>query len=312
MDEEARTPNGRSSSAARRRKLARQIEAAEAAVAEAVGDTSWPKYQATYADFKAWIAQEGRPALAAVADMEQVDLLDFLASPTRKGLPPSRSVQGTRLTHLTTLFWHARKLGMLTHSPTLDIKLGPRRPVATTAVTLAERDDLLAAADRFGPPSRESVATKLALCGAAVSELAETRDDDFDDLEQPTRLWVGDSRRRDGRWIRLDAPAADAVRARAAEHHEAGRGTGALFLTDGADHEKRACSISVAIRLVIRAAGLGNRTGLRPGSLPGWTAARVYERTRDLDEACMVLGTRDRNAAAQLLGLPAIRGRVAA
>ncbi len=52
-------------------------------------------------------------------------------------------------------------------------------------------------------------------------------------------------------------------------------------LTHGADHEKRACSISVAIRLVISAAGLADRTGPRPGSLPRWTTAGVYERTRD-------------------------------
>lgn len=291
------------------RPLTEQITACTTTVLQGLKPTSARKYSDSYDDLVAWLTRLcADDDLSGLADITPEHALAFIASPRRDGGTPSASTMNSRRSHLRALFRQARARGLLAGDPTLDITLPSRTSdaVPTRPLTDTEKDTLVSASRRFGSSSREATAVALALCGLTAAEIAAVGVDDVQAFGgAPTAILLPGCTTRAGRLILLDPWAQTCVQGRVLELVADGR-PGAGLVAGAAAGTGKPESVDVAIRQVIRAAGLGDRPGVRPSSLPGWAGRQVYDQTGNLDTAADLLGTRSRHATAKAIGLPQV------
>ena len=233
------------------------------------------------------------PALgvAKVAGIKTAHADAFVRSLTKSGSEPSLATMHLRRSALRIFFREAKALGIVDSDPSADIVLPKRtyrdlRPLA---------DKEVARCRSFATGTEEipvlAKAWALAEGGARVPELGQVAAEDLD-LEAGLVRLPGCSSTA-ARWATLT----DWGREHLA-HLLPYSNEGCLPLLGSGSRG----SMHELIASTLRRAGLANKPGVRPNSVPAWRGAHELEHGATIDEVARLLGMRSLDRTASFIG----------
>ncbi len=203
-----------------------------------------------------------------------------------------------RLCSLHRLYAVARRLGLATGDPAMDIGLPRLRHVAARALTDHEVEVGRTFADSKGDPY-PGVAWALAECTARPSEIASIRVGDVN--LTAGRVWVHGARVAVPREALISAWGLDRIGRRIASL--AAEPGDPLLATDRsyADQVRASNAVTVSLRVVLRRAALVG-LGVSPRSIVAWVGDRAMRDGARIEEVARRLGMRSLDQAAALVG----------
>jgi integrase/recombinase XerC len=223
----------------------------------------------------------------------------FLDSRRAFGAMPTPSEVHGRLASVRLLYKEARRLGLASSDPTLDIELPPRRPTSARPLTDGEvergrsyavqRTDL-----------RPAVCWALAEATAWTSEMPLVRTSHLD-LDLGTVHLPGGSA-RDPRVGRLTPWGIGQLRRRL-ERLDPDEGSDPVLMGEGRwdDPDEGRAAATMALDAVLRSARL-KAHGVNPRSIPAWAGAVALTGGASIDEVAQMLGVRSLDQAAGIVG----------
>ena len=220
----------------------------------------------------------------------------FVRSRTSEGAGASTATMHNRRTSLRVLFRTARRLGLAEGDPTLDISLPPRivgsyRPLTDDEVELC-RD----AAAWWMSSRRFAAVWALAEATGRGAELGSVRAADVD-LEQ-NRVWLSGGTRIEPRW----APLNDWAREILGRRLNVIEGDEFVAYSGSVPRSSGRISAASAVTAVLTRAGLRDEVDLRPTSVAAWAGRVEFDRTGSIAEAAQLLGLRNLDATARMIG----------
>jgi integrase len=223
----------------------------------------------------------------------------FVDAPGVDGAAPSLATRHLRRSAIRLLFRVARRLGLATQDPTLDLHLPPRslsiaRPLTDEEVALCRT-----AALHSLTSTRLAAAWALAEATARTAELSHLRVADLE-LDR-ARVWVHGSQRTEARWGRLSDWGRVQLERRVRELGNTADSSSLLVYGGDGLAESRQASSCQAIGETLRRAGLATEPDVRPVSVAAWAGARVLADTGRIEAAARALGCRSLDTAARLL-----------
>lgn len=315
--------------------LRRVLAAYDAAVAAgSISARTAPQYATRAREFVAFARRDGAVTLADVDEQTAVEYVFSANAPgsRRQDEPPRLDTMQARRSGVRALARTARVLGLDDRDLAANLVL----PTRTSAGPRALDDDLRVRGPEGRPltgeeagrcrtgsryrhdDSRLPAATALALSGAGTAEMPRV-------LVGHLRLadalvWCPGAGRSNGRWLRLDAWAVEALTdhrrylarvfppaelpATPVTHVGPRRSRRRTELPAGDGGLGRQSEMVQLLRRVLAKAGLAGVEGLRPQSLADYAGARELTRTGRLEAAAVVLGLGSLDAAAATLGYP--------
>jgi integrase len=239
--------------------------------------------------FAGFLATSG---VARPQDIRSSHAEAFVRSLTRSGNEPSLATMHLRRSALRIFFKEAKILDLLDSDPSADIVL-PKRTYRNLR-PLTDKEIARCRSFATGTGKEPSLAKALALAeaGARCAELGHVTAGDLD-------LGAG--------WVRM--PGCSSTTARWSPLTDWGREHLAQLLPDS-DAEPRLPllgsgsrgSIHELIASTLRRAGLANKPGVRPNSVPAWRGAHELESGATIDEVARLLGMRSLDRTASFIG----------
>ena len=234
--------------------------------------------------------------IGSLSDVTPSVATAFIHSRTSTGSKPSRQSMHNRRTCLRQLFRVARKVGLATADPTIDLVLPTRssrlfRPLSNSEINLC-RD----AASLWTSSQRFSAVWALAEASARGAELGAVRTTDLD--LAAGRVWLSGSLRVEPRWGVLTKWGATVLAQRLAE---TSNDAFVAFQGSTAGSASRVSAAS-AVTAVLKRAGLGDYTDVRPMSVAAWAGRTAFDRDGDIAATAHLLGLRSLDATARMIG----------
>jgi integrase len=223
---------------------------------------------------------------------------EFVRARTSSGTHPAGATMHVRRAALRLLFAEGRRLGLVSHDPTLDLELPPRSNLRTRPLTDEEVALCRMYSVRTPSATRQPAAWALAEATCRSSEMSILRVADVD-LEHG-RVWIPGGTKTVARrgvlsgWGRIQIERR--VRALSGEPDR--------YLVCPAARQGRSgtASSSIAISSVLRRAGLHREPDVRPGSVVAWAGATALAGGASINEVALLLGVRSLDRAAALIG----------
>ncbi|MFF2960557.1 hypothetical protein ACFVT1_16960 [Streptomyces sp. NPDC057963] len=218
-------------------------------------------------------------------------------------LIPAGSTRRQRRSAITSLFAHARSLGLTKAAPLLDsppIKRSPRKPGAG----LTERDveNLQFHAERGMPATRHAALLALLLAGlnSAETAAADTTDLDLSAAEVNT---LGGTHTH-ARTCPLTEWAVHVLGLRAARLECGGNGPHRLVTSTRSSRNGAQASVGAGFNDIARNAGLATHSRkVEPRDITRYVAGQILRETGQLSEVARRLGLSSLDSAAALAGL---------
>jgi site-specific recombinase XerD len=224
----------------------------------------------------------------------------FVDAPGADGATPGLATQHLRRSAIRLLFRVARRLGLASQDPTLDLHLPSRSLSAARPLTDEEVALCRTAALHSLTSTRLAAAWALAEGTARTAELSHLRVADLE-LDR-ARVWVHGSPRTEARWGRLSDWGRVQFERRVRELGNTADSSSLLVYSGDGSAESRQASSCQAIGETLRRAGLATEPDVRPVSVAAWAGARVLADTGRIEAAARALGYRSLDMAARLLG----------
>jgi len=220
----------------------------------------------------------------------------FVRSRLKSGLPAGLPTMHDRRATVRLLFRAARRIGLASGDPTLDLRLPCRssltaRPLTDGEIELAHDVALWSLSSRRIP-----AVWALAEATARGAELANIRPIDLD-LDSG-RVWLHGGKRTCERWGELSGWGVRVLRGRLTEIDAHG------FIVYAGEGRESAGQVSTcsAISTVLVRAGLAGEPDVRPASVAAWAARRRFDAGASIADVARVLGVRSLDLAAQVIG----------
>lgn len=193
------------------------------------------------------------------------------------------------------LFRTARRLGLGSSDPTLDLVLPPRSSLSLRPLT--DDEILLCRSCSLGSltATRNAAAWALAEATATTAEIPAVRVADVD--LSAGHVWLAGSSKRDARraelteWGRMQLT-------RHVRRLDMADGSSPLIYRGDGSEESRQASACQAVAATLVRAGLGGEPDVRPGSVPAWAGAALFARTGRIESVAKALGIRSLDRAA--------------
>jgi integrase/recombinase XerC len=236
-----------------------------------------------------------------LTDVTELEARSYIEEPAIRGgnwREASSSTLCNRRFAVRTIFRGARRLGLASHDPTLDLVLPARTAREVRALFGDEQEQCQLAAYYTSRSSRLAAAWALGQAGGTNTELVAAVPADVD-LEG-RRVWLHGTTQIVPRWAPLSEWGVEQL-----GRHLARRSSGDLPLLAGKGSKKSTArvALSQAIADVLLRAGLRGEPDLKPKSLRMWFAAEVLEASGSIVEVANQLGLRSLDAAAWWAGL---------
>ena len=225
----------------------------------------------------------------------------FITAPSSGGeaKPPSISTMHFRRSAVRLLFREARRVGLSDGDPTLDLALPPRSSLRLRPLTDDEVAICRSSALRSLSETRLPSAFALAEATARTSELPKIRAQDLR-LDEG-RIWIHGGSKAIERWGTLSSWGAEQLARRLRRLEKRPASTPIVYEGKGSPQSAQA-SACVAITSVLRAAGLGSESDVRPASIAAWAGATAFRKGAQIHEVARMLGVRSLDQAARLIG----------
>ena len=232
-----------------------------------------------------------------VADLTPETVGDFVRARHDDGSLPSTATMHWRRSAIRLLYRILRDLDLADGDPTLDLHLPPRSSLATRPLTDDEVAVCRWASLATTAETRLPAVWGLAEAGATSGEIPTVRGVDVDLQAQTVRL--GGSTKTDARTATLAEWGAAQLRRRVAA--PGGGPLAAVAYEGSGSPESAQASVSGAIGDVLRRAGLGDETDVRPRSVTAWAGLRIFGETGRIEAVAQRLGLRSLDRAARLI-----------
>ena len=233
-----------------------------------------------------------------VVDITAGDILEMLDAPVTTGLAePKASTQRFRLAALRLFFRALRQLHVVVLDPTMDLQVEPGESVPTRPLTDAEELLGRVVAGHTLTETRRQIAWALGQATATTGEQAQVRVGDVD--VENRRVWLPGNSRRKPRWGELTDWGYDVVARAVARRPDAEAG---LVYLARRSQESGTASACKAVHDILKDAGYGQDAGIRPGSLPAWRGAQIFNETGKIQVVAKRLGIDDLEEAAKTIG----------
>jgi hypothetical protein len=222
----------------------------------------------------------------------------FLSARLISGRPPTLATMHDRRTTIRLLFRLARRVGLVTGDPTLDVELPPRstfpaRPLTDDEIELGRDTALWSLGSR-------RIASIWALSEATGrgAELGAVLVRHVNLSEG--RVWLSGGARTAPRWGHLTLWGTSVLKARVGElNNERDIPVGYGGQSDGVSRQVSTC---VAISRVLVRAGLAGEADVRPTSVAAWAGRRVFDETGSIERTARTLGVPSLDQAARIIG----------
>jgi len=236
-----------------------------------------------------------RSATDVTAEIAQ----SFIHARTRDGSAPAVATMHVRRVAVRMLFSEGRRLGLVSHDPTLDLRLPTRSSLRARPLT----DDEVAICRSFSIGSRtetrQPAAWALAEATARSAELAHCRIGDID-LDRG-RAWLHGGSKTEPRWGTISAWGRQQIERRL--HALTGAAPEASLICRAAQPGVSATSsASAAIADTLRRAGLHVEPDVRPPSVAAWAGAKAFADGAPIQGVARMLGIRSLDRAAAFIG----------
>jgi hypothetical protein len=246
--------------------------------------------------FAAFLQAEGVPSLEAASPAH---VRNFVDSRRASGATPTLSERHSRRAAVRLLYREARRLGLSSADPAVDLELPPRNPVSARPLIDQEIEVGRSYAVRSFD-TRPAVCWALAEATARTSEMPHLRVSDLD-IGAGT-IWIHGGATTDPRLGRLTRWGSAQLhrRLQAVERTD---GPTPILMGEGEwDHpdEGRAAA-TMALVGVLKAARLSG-PGVNPRSIAFWAAAKAHAEGACIDAVARMLGVRRLDDAARAVG----------
>jgi integrase len=223
----------------------------------------------------------------------------FVRARSADGSVPAVATMHIRRATVRLLFAEGRRLGLVTHDPTLDIVLPPRsslraRPLTDDEVVLCRSYSI-----RTFTETRQPAAWALSEATARSAELARIRVRDLD-LER-SRVWIPGSSKTDARWGALSDWGQVQVERRLRAWRVVDLDAPLVYV-GAAKGVSATSSASTAIADTLRRAGLHQEADVRPASVAAWAGAKALADGKPVEQVALMLGIRSLDRAAAFIG----------
>jgi hypothetical protein len=248
-----------------------------------------------FASFEAWTARRHLVSLEGVG-LEAARA--FVESRTVDGTQPSVATRHLRRSALRLLFRTARRLGLASSDPTLDLSLPPRsslvlRPLTDDELLLCRSCSLVSLT-----ATRSAAAWALAEATATTSEIPAVRVADL--ALADGQAWLAGNSKREARHGSLTDWGVSQI-----ERHLRNIGSidPQLPLVYGANGsaQSRQASSCQAISATLVRAGLGHEPDVRPKSVAAWAGARLFADCGRIEVVAKAMGLRSLDQAARAI-----------
>ncbi|MFJ5026811.1 hypothetical protein ACIQB5_01705 [Streptomyces sp. NPDC088560] len=218
---------------------------------------------------------------------------------------PADSTRRVRRSSVDALFAEARRLGLTTRAPLLDLPPIPRsqpRPIGT--LTDTDVDRLRFYAERGMPQTRHAAVLGLLLSGLHTGEIGLTATTDLD-LDN-SRVWAVGAARITARYCPLEDPWSREVLRLRVEYvqHQSSCDRPETLTTNGlAPANQLQSSVCTAFGEVVRASGIAPEgRSATPRDVSSWLAAKIHSETGQIADVALRLGLSSLDRAAKLAG----------
>lgn len=218
---------------------------------------------------------------------------------------PADSTRRVRRSSVDAFFAEARRLGLTTRAPLLDLPPIPRsQPRPTGILTDTDIDQLRFYAERGMPQTRHAAVLGLLLSGLHTGEIGLAGVTDLD-LEHE-RVWAVGAARITARYCPLGDPWNREVLRLRAEYvqQQSGSDRPQTLTTNGtAPAHRLQSSICTTFGEVVRASGIAPKgRSATPRDVSSWLAAKIHAETGQIAEVALRLGLASLDRAAKLAG----------
>jgi integrase/recombinase XerC len=223
----------------------------------------------------------------------------FVASAKADGTRPAVAWMHVRRGAVRLLFKEARRMGLTTIDPTLDIALAPRSVLSTRPLTDDEVELCRAYAIDSLSDLRRPICWALAEATGRTAEIHRVRLGDID--MDGRRVYLHGDPRAVPRWAPLtEWGAAQVGRGVRAAGRRPDRERRLVPLSDGATAPR--ASVSTAVIRTLKAAGLHDEPDVRPRSVVAWAGAHVMAGGARIEDAALLMGCRTLDQTAAMVG----------
>lgn len=207
-----------------------------------------------------------------------------------------------RRSALRAFFRTARELGLIIEDPTTAIAL-PHRTDSVQRPITDEEASLVRLVSEREHPSRHGSTAALLLAGAHTSEIGHIT---IDDLNCGAKtIYIQGSTKYRSRTVPLNEWALRVLTTRSkylSDPLPADEPTPVLCTgTNGSDAHKQA-RVCVTVREILTRAGLSDDPTIKPSSLTAYAARREFDRTKQIEAAAALIGSRSLDGTAALIG----------
>jgi hypothetical protein len=226
----------------------------------------------------------------------------FIHSVTTTHNLPSASTMHLRRSALRAGFTTLRRLGLFHGDPTLDLSLPARSQLAARAAV----DDeimLLRMSSVASRESRQPSVLALAEATATTSEMPFMTALDIDDVENPQFVQLPGTSRVRSRLGVLTPWGSRVIRRAIQERRKQGIPDSTPLVYSGCKDEEASgqASICVAMRSIVKRAGLGNEPDFSPRSVSFWAGRQAFDAAPDakIEAAARAMGITSLDKAAR-------------
>ena len=235
-----------------------------------------------------------------VSDLDGVEpriAAAFVAATDAEGRPAGASLQRARRSAIRLLFRSARRIGIATSDPTVDITLPPLSSLRARPLTDDEVLECRAAAAWSLSSDRRALTWALAEATCRSGEIPNVLVRDVD-LASGSVLIRGGGRcaPRTGQMTDWGRHTVDRLTSRASDP------TAPLVYTGETPRLGGLVSANSAITQVLQRAGLHAEPDVRPSSVVAWAGTKVLERTGRIELVADALGLTSLDSAASFIG----------
>lgn len=235
-----------------------------------------------------------------VGDLAGVDaqiVAAFVAAADGNGRPAGPSLQRARRSAIRLLFQGARRLGIATTDPTVDVALPPLSSLRARPLTDDEVLDGRAASTWSLTSPRRALTWALAEATCRSGEIPNVLTRDVDVACGSVTIRGG------GRCAPRTGWLTEWGREVITEHLAKGADPNASLVYSGETPRLGGLvSANSAISQVLQRAGLAGEPDVRPSSVVAWAGAKVLERTGRIERVAEALGLTSLDSAASFIG----------
>jgi integrase len=243
--------------------------------------------------------EEGH-GLTALSQVGTEHASGFVRAPRRDGREPTPATMHVRRGAIRLLYREARRLGLASGDPTIDLHLPPRSSLAARALTDDEIELCRSYALNSLTDLRRPLAWALSECSARTSEIPRARVRDLD-LEG-MRIYLHGAPRVDERWAPITNWAARLFHRRLVASRLSADPDAPLLAWRAKVPKTPRAAASMAVIETLRAAGLHSEPDVRPRSILAWRGHQLLDEGLTIDQVALALGFRRLDQAAEVVG----------